>query len=385
MFNQKLKKGKSRRNFCIVFSKYELWFLLIIAKKMTKSQEQRNNYIAETNEEYEILNDTTKTGKDRKWKERKMGSIRFSERLIKLGYKESVVERVRTCGDVLKFVKDPVQGLKLYQAYFCKNKLCPMCNWRRSMKYSWQIKQILDKALEQYPKARFLFLTLTVENVPAEALSEAIKDLNKSFDRLFRRKNVKKNMIGYVRSLEVTYNDKRSDYHPHIHVLLMVKPSYFSGYGDNYISQADWTRMWEESAKLDYTPVVNIKAVKEKVVREDLHDDFSEDGIMKAVLETAKYPVKPFELERDKHGKVIERSEEKLTQITGELLDGLYKKRQLGFGGLLKELRKELHLDDIETGDLVNTSNEKTEPTAGEVIVAYWNYSRGNYFIKTNK
>ena len=382
MFNQKLKKGKSRRNFCIVFSKYELWFLLIIAKKMTKSQEQRNNYIAETNEEYEILNDTTKTGKDRKWKERKMGSIRFSERLIKLGYKESVVERVRTCGDVLKFVKDPVQGLKLYQAYFCKNKLCPMCNWRRSMKYSWQIKQILDKALEQYPKARFLFLTLTVENVPAEALSETIKDLNKSFDRLFRRKNVKKNMIGYVRSLEVTYNDKRNDYHPHIHVLLMVKPSYFSGYGDNYISQADWTRMWEESAKLDYTPVVNIKAVKEKVVREDLHDDFSEDGIMKAVLETAKYPVKPFELERDKHGKVIERSEEKLTQITGELLDGLYKKRQLGFGGLLKELRKELHLDDIETGDLVNTSNEKTEPTAGEQIIAYWNYARGNYFIK---
>ena len=286
---------------------------------MTKSQEQRNNYIAEINEEYEILNDTTRTGKDRKWKERKMGSIRFSERLIKLGYKESVVERVRTCGDVLKFVKDPVQGLKLYQAYFCKNKLCPMCNWRRSMKYSWQIKQILDKALEQYPKARFLFLTLT--------------------------------------------------------------PTYFKG-SENYISQADWTEMWEESAKLDYTPVVNIKAVKEKVAREDLHDDFSEDGIMKAVLETAKYPVKPFEIERDKHGKVIERSEEKLTQITGELLDGLYKKRQLGFGGLLKELRKELHLDDIENGDLVNTSDEKTEPTAGEQIVAYWNYARGNYFIK---
>lgn len=355
--------------------------------KGQENQDRYNNFISSQNiqDEGEILQDTTKTGKDRKWKERKMGSIRFSERLIKLGYKESVVERVRTCGDVLKFVKDPIQGLKLYQAYFCKNKICPMCNWRRSMKYSWQIKQILDKALEQYPKARFLFLTLTVENVPAQALSEAIKDLNKSFDRLFRRKNVKKNMIGYVRSLEVTYNDKRNDYHPHIHVLLMVKPSYFSGYGDNYISQADWTEMWEESAKLDYTPVVNIKAVKEKVAREDLHDDFSEDGIMKAVLETAKYPVKPFEIERDKHGKVIERSEEKLTQITGELLDGLYKKRQLGFGGLLKELRKELHLDDIENGDLVNTSDEKIEPTAGEQIVAYWNYSRGNYFIKTNK
>lgn len=347
---------------------------------MAKSQDKRNNYIAETNHEYEILCDKTKTGKDRKWKERKQASLRYAKRLEKLNYSEKLVDRVSSCAEVLKFVKDSVQGMKLYQAYFCGNKLCPMCNWRRSMKYSWQAKEIIDEALKRKPKARFLFLTLTVENVPAEGLSEAIKELNKSFDRLFRRARVKKNLIGFIRALEVTYNDKRNDYHPHIHVLLMVSPSYFMG--RDYISQADWTDMWEQSANLNYTPVVNIKAVKEKIAREDLHDDFSNDGILKAVLETAKYPVKPFEMEYDKNGKKIKRSEEKLTQITGELLEGLYKKRQLGFGGLLKEIRKELHLDDIENGDLVNTSDEKTDPTAGEQIVAYWNYSRGNYFIK---
>lgn len=347
---------------------------------MVKSQDKRNNYISEKNEEYEVLYDVTKTGKDRKWKERKMGNLRFSERLEKLGYKESVVDRVRSCGDYLRFVRDHEQKLKLYQAFFCRNKLCPMCNWRRSMKYSWQAKEIIDEALKRKPKARFLFLTLTVENVSAKGLSEAIKELNKSFDRLFRRARVKKNLIGFIRALEVTYNDKRNDYHPHIHVLLMVSPSYFMG--RDYISQADWTDMWEQSANLNYTPVVNIKAVKEKIAREDLHDDFSNDGILKAVLETAKYPVKPFEMEYDKNGKKIKRSEEKLTQITGELLEGLYKKRQLGFGGLLKDIRKEMQLDDIENGDLVNTSDEKTETSTAEVIVAYWNYSRGNYFIK---
>lgn len=361
---------------------------MIIAKKMAKSQVGKrkcNNYVLnrpkKSIREYEILLDTTKTGKDRKWKERKSSNLRFSNRLEKLDYKKSIVERVQSCGDVLKFVKDPFQGLKLYQAFFCKNRLCPLCNWRRSMKYSWQAKQIIDKALEQYPTGRFLFLTLTIKNVSGYALSEAIKEMNKSFDRLFRRKKVKKNMLGFIRALEVTYSDKNGNYHPHIHVLLMVKPTYFKG-KENYISQSEWTEMWEQSANLDYTPVVNIKAVKERVARDDLKNDFSEDGIMKAVLETAKYPVKPFEVEHDKNGKKIERSEEKLTEITGDLMDGLYKKRQLGFGGIFKDIRKKLHLDDIETGDLVNTSDEKTDPTTGEIIVAYWNYKKSNYFIK---
>lgn len=361
---------------------------MIISDKMVKSQEQKrkyNNYIlkrpeAQT-EDFEILHDVTKTGKDRKWKERKMGNLRFSNRLEKLGYKESVVERVRSCGDYLKFVIDHTQKLKLYQAYFCKNKLCPMCNWRRSMKYSWQAKRTLEEALKRKPKARFLFLTLTIKNVPAEELSDAIKEMNIGFDRAFRRKLVKKNLIGYIRSLEVTYNDETGLYHPHIHVLLMVSSTYFAR--DNYISQEEWTEIWKQSAKLDYTPIVDIRAVKEKVARDDLKNDFSEDGIMKAVLETAKYPVKPFEVEKDKNGNFIKRSEEKLTQITGELLEGLYKKRQLGFGGLLKEIRKEMKLDDIENGDLVNTSDEdKPKASKAEIIVAYWNYTKGNYFIK---
>lgn len=362
---------------------------MIISDKMVKSQEQKrkyNNYILKRpeprTEDFEILHDVTKAGKDRKWKERKEASIRHANRMEKLGYKDSVVERSMSCAEILKFHADPIKGLKLYQAFFCKNKLCPMCNWRRSMKYSWQSKEILTEALKRRPRARFLFLTLTIKNVPAEELSDAIKEMNIGFNRAFRRKLVNKNLIGYIRSLEVTYNDETGLYHPHIHVLLMVSPAYFNS-KENYISQADWTEIWKQSAKLDYTPVVDIRAVKEKVAKGDLKNDFSDDGIMKAVLETAKYPVKPFEIEKDKNGKIVKRSEEKLTQITGELLEGLYKKRQLGFGGLLKEIRKELQLDDVENGDLVNTSDEdKPKASKAEIIVAYWNYSKGNYFIK---
>ncbi|MCC9878570.1 protein rep, partial [Streptococcus agalactiae] len=32
------------------------------------------------------------------------------------------------------------------------NKLCPMCNWRRSMKYSYQTSKIVDEAIKKEPK-----------------------------------------------------------------------------------------------------------------------------------------------------------------------------------------------------------------------------------------
>lgn len=56
----------------------------------------------------------------------------------------------------------------------------------------YQTSRIVDEAIKQEPKARFLFLTLTVKNVEGEALNSTISQLTKSFDRLFRRAKVKK-------------------------------------------------------------------------------------------------------------------------------------------------------------------------------------------------
>ncbi|WP_300972707.1 protein rep, partial [Streptococcus thermophilus] len=179
----------------------------------------------------EILVDKSSQGKKRDWRGRKVLSLRLADIFENLGYKKSLVERVQTCGDTLRFIQNQDGSLKLYQAYFCKNKLCPMCNWRRSMKYSYQTSRIVDEAIKQESKGRFLFLTLTVKNVEGEALNSTISQLTKSFDRLFKRAKVQRNLLGYLRSVEVTHNGKDKTYHPHIHVLMMVKPNYFSGRG----------------------------------------------------------------------------------------------------------------------------------------------------------
>lgn len=306
----------------------------------------------------QILLDKNKNGKDRNWKGRKILSLKLSDIFEELGYKETLVERVATCGDVLRFVRREDGSLRLYQAYFCKNKLCPMCNWRRSMKYSYQTSRIVDMAIQKQPRGRFLFLTLTVKNVPGNQLNSALSSLTKSFDRLFKRAKVQKNLLGYLRSVEVTHNEKENTYHPHIHVLMMVKSSYFKG-NENYISQKDWGDMWSQSLKVDYIPMVDIRAVKEQG-----------KGLKGAILETAKYPTKPIELDVENK------------QVVDDLYNGLYRKRQLGYGGLFKEIKKQLQLDDVENGDLVHTAEEENDVSAGTKIVAIWNATKQNYFIK---
>lgn len=313
--------------------------------------------MTECQNQEQVLVDKNKKGKDRNWKGRKILSFKLADMYRFLNYRDNLVERVETCGDTLQFVRREDGSLRLYRAYFCKNKLCPMCNWRRSMKYSYQTSQIVDEAITEQPKGRFLFLTLTVKNVPGEELSQAFTSLTKAFDRLFRRVKVKKNLIGFLRSVEVTHNEKENTYHPHIHVLMMVKSSYFAG-KQNYISQEEWGQMWSQSLKVDYVPMVDVRAVKERG-----------KGLKGAILETAKYPTKPIELDL------------KNAQVVDDLYNGLYRKRQLGYGGLFKTIKKKLELDDVENGDLVHTTDDN-EVSEGTKIVAIWNATKQNYFLK---
>ncbi|USJ21626.1 protein rep [Lactococcus formosensis] len=316
------------------------------------------------NQSQNILQDKSKKGKDRNWRGRKLSNVKLSKGYQKLDYKENMVQNVRQCAEVLTFLKQENGDLKLNQAWFCKNKLCPICNWRRSMKYSWQATQIVDEAMKREPKGRFLFLTLTIKNVPGRELNQAMSDLTKSFDKLFRRAKVKKNLLGFLRATEVTVEEEREGYyHPHLHILMMMKSSYFQG--GEYLSQKEWTEMWQQSAKLDYTPVVNIKAVKNKKT-----EVFDQSGIKKAILETAKYPVKPIDFDDEN------------LQVIDDLYKGLFRKRQLAYGGLFKKIKKELGLDDVENGELLHVDEETGEISGGQQLVAVWNWERKNYFIK---
>ena len=312
----------------------------------------------------EILKDIRKNGKEFDWRGKKIKNVYYADLLRMLHFTKA--ERVNGCADELIFKVTDEGYLRLHQVWFCKSKLCPLCNWRRSLKMSYQNAEIISEAIKQQPNARFLFLTLTVKNVyDGEELNETLSAMTKAFNRLIKYKAISKNLIGFMRATEVTVNDTDNSFHPHFHILLMVKSSYF--HGDYYLSQEDWTGYWKKAMQIDYKPIVNIKAIKGKTK--------DKDDVKGAVLETSKYPVKDSEyltnnLERDSF-------------VVDHLETGLYRKRQIGYGLLFKEIRKKLQLDDVEDGDLQNVGadEEETSETA-QMIFAKWNNMRKNYFIK---
>ncbi|WP_239741107.1 protein rep [Mammaliicoccus sp. M-M45] len=318
------------------------------------------------NQDNETLKDMTKSGKQRPWREKKIDNVSYAEILEILKIKKAY--NVKQCGNVLEFKPTDEGYLKLHKTWFCKSKLCPVCNWRRAMKNSYQAQKVIEEVVKEKPKARWLFLTLSTRNaIDGYTLEQSLKDLTKAFDRLSRYKKVSKNLVGFLRSTEVTVNKNDGSYNQHMHVLLCVESAYFRK-KENYITQTEWVDLWQKALQVDYRPVANIKAIKP--------NQKGDKDIQAAIKETSKYSVKSSDY--------LTSNQEKNQEIVKDLEQGLYRKRMLSYGGLLKQKHKILNLDDSEDGNLINTSDEKTteEEQKAHSIMAIWNYQKQNYYIK---
>lgn len=314
----------------------------------------------------EIILKDTKNGKDNNWKERKESTLDLAASYKRIG--SNKYYRVLDCSTFLEFRLTTVNDLKLTKANFCKVRLCPMCSWRRSLKIFGQVSRVMDYVEENY-NYKYIFLTLTVKNCYSEDLKSTLDLMTKAFNGMTRRKAFKQAVKGYFRSLEITYNKENDTYHPHFHMILAVNKSYFKN-TDTYLTQKDWTNLWKSSLKVDYTPIVDVRRIRE--------DD--NKGFGKAVAETAKYTVKAEDfLIRNEKGNI----QENLTDEVVETLDNaLHRKRLTSFGFIFKEIHKMLNLDDAEDGDLIHTDDEEKADEDGFSIIAMWNWERRNYFIK---
>jgi plasmid rolling circle replication initiator protein Rep len=206
---------------------------------------------------------------------------------------QNLAGRVAVCSLLLGFAWAPDRldpnalTLKLREARFCRVRHCPICQWRRCLMWLARFHEALPRVVAQHPTARFVFLTLTQRNVPVGELRSTLRAMNKGWERLAQRKSFDDVVLGWVRTTEVTRGDKRSA-HPHFHVLLMVSSNYFT---KRYVTQAEWAEMWRKALRVDYTPVVDIRAVKQAAL--------PESGILKAARETLKYSVKPTDMKAD--------------------------------------------------------------------------------------
>ena len=271
----------------------------------------------------------------------------------------SYAQRMSECSQWLDFLlsssDEQVILFKLKSAKFCRVRNCSICQWRRCLKWRARFFEALPGFLEDYPKVKFLFLTLTVRNCALEELRLTVNFMNKAWRRLTQRKQFP--ALGWLKSLEVTKSRDQAA-HPHFHCLLVVPSSYLS---HSYMPQSLWQQLWKKSLKVDYDPIVNIKKVKPKTIT-----DQDPTGLMVAVCETLKYSVKPSDLVDDP---------EWLVGLTQQM----HKLRAINVGGILKPYLSDIGVES-DTDDLVHVDSKlNVENEEGVECRFNWNSSIKRY------
>ena len=98
------------------------------------------------NQDNKTLKDMTKSGKQRPWREKKIDNVSYADILEILKIKKAF--NVKQCGNVLEFKPTDEGYLKLHKTWFCKSKLCLVCNWRRAMKNSYQAQKVIEEVVK---------------------------------------------------------------------------------------------------------------------------------------------------------------------------------------------------------------------------------------------
>ena len=272
---------------------------------------------------------------------------------------ERYAQRIAKCSGVLRFGQDIDQDtgevhLRLRDAFFCRVRHCPVCQWRRSLMWQARFYQALPDLETQYPNARWIFLTLTVKNCPVNELKETLQAMNKAWQRFIKRKDFK-SVQGFIRTTEVT-RSKMGEAHPHFHALLMVPPSYFKG--GNYVRQSRWTEIWQDCLRVSYTPVVDVRTVKNC----DASDPRT--GLQRAVSETLKYSVKPDDMVKDPDWFL-------------EMTRQVHKMRFVATGGALKDV---LRVEEETQEELILiTDDSESKPDDGKRLAFNWRSNERKY------
>jgi len=249
-------------------------------------------------------------------------------------------ERVTFCSQVLEFARDPPKNnlpskLKLKHAWFCRVRHCPVCQWRRSLCWQAKVYQALPRMVKDYPGVRFLFMTLTIRNCKITELRNTLSLMGKAWDRLTKLRRWPG--IGWVRSVEIT-RSKDGTAHPHYHCLLMVRPMYF---GNGYLHQRDWSLLWRDCLRIDYTPVVDIRVVVPDH-KPNRRNAPGPTDIWGAVVEILKYSVKPSDMVKDHKWFLT-------------LVDQIWKTKAVVIGGVFKKYLRERENLTSEPGEEEST------------------------------
>lgn len=300
-----------------------------------------------------LLHDVSASGRERPWRSKKMANELLSAAYEAIDHRKA--ERLRECASVLVFNVDPDGNKHLHSMTSCRVRLCPLCQWRRSLRVYQDMLKVVDY-LGKNGKYKYILLTLTVANCSGDKLSETLDTMMHGINLLFQRSDVKKAVKGWYRGIEITRNHKDGTYHPHVHILLCVNQSYATS--RYYISQIRWRTLWKDCCNLAYDPQCDVRFLK--------------GDLRKGFAEVAKYAAKETDY-------IIPDDFDLTVDTVSDLDSALHKRRLISYGGIIAEARRALKLENEETADLIHVDDEAVSSDVVRQVVYFWSSGFSDY------
>lgn len=166
----------------------------------------------------------------------------------------------------------------------CHIRFCPICEKQNAMQRFIMLANLLTHKNIDGTLFHYIF---TCKNCEADSLRETIQGISAGVRMFMRHYGIK----DYTRRIEVTYNHKRNDYHPHAHCIVLVeKGSLFMKDlpQEEFITRLRELRMyWRDCCVKNNIAVGNL----------DYQELYARPLINKAeLIECVKYSVKPISI-----------------------------------------------------------------------------------------
>ena len=292
-------------------------------------------------------------------------SQEVAEKLISVGlYKRG--ERMKLCSSFLEIERCADCGkIMVHGAKLCRDRLCPTCNWRLSLRRYASMSRVMQAVFQAYPEYTYSLVTLTAKNCNSDELSMYMSEMQIAYNRCISQRWARAELAGWARSIEVTYNPKTRQLHPHYHIILACP---LESTGNRLVTE--WMRQctkrgltvdWKAQ---DYSPITG------------KHTEG--DSLAEAICEVYKYAIKSKDIAEMDAGTLYHLAR----QISG--------KRLISSGGLIKRYMQMLDIEDMEKvtdedGEDAIEVCTKCGSTALDHLVATWSLSGGHYHIRSEE
>jgi plasmid rolling circle replication initiator protein Rep len=295
-----------------------------------------------------------------KWQDHKKRSQVVAAKLEAIGL-EKRSTRMKYCATHLEFNECADCGtVTVTNAQLCRDRLCPTCAWRLSLKRYAMMSGIMEALYNGYPEYIYSLVTLTVKNPRPEKLRLCLEQMQEAWRSTINQRWTKDCLAGWARSIEVTYNAAAGTFHPHYHIIMMTT---------DFVSIENIIMEWMRHCRKQGLEVSRKAQSSVEIAPTDHKEGYS---LAKSICETYKYTIKSDSL-----------ADMPLSHFKAyaEAVDG---KRLISLGGKIKEMAKAMEADKLDELDEKDDNEKidvclKCKSVALDRIVCEWSWKQGRY------